>query len=182
MEIGVDFIDWHKTGTVYLDINTGEPIDLANTLRQHKGHLDCEVMLNDEARTRVRLVATPVDQTTAEQRRCKAKKETRGRNPSQAVLELMHWTIFITTMAKETDFAQLFGIYRLRGRIEVMFKAWKNNLNLHVIHQVSKLEIHICLTVILIMITVGMGHLHRLCHTKIFHAYCHLRLGSLPRV
>jgi hypothetical protein len=114
----------------------------------------------------VRLVAAPVNSATAEERRRKAKKETKGRNPSKAVLELMDWTIFITNMGKETDFTQLLDIYGLRWRIEVIFKAWKSNLNFHVIHRVSELELHICLTASLIMITVGVGHLHQLCHAK----------------
>ena len=169
MVIGADFIYWHKTGNVYLDINTGEPINLAKTLRQNKGHLDCEVILNDkDSRTRVRLVAASVDQATAEQRRRKAKKETRGHNPSRAVLELMNWTVFITNIGKETGFPKLLDIYGLRWRIEVIFKAWKSNLNFHVIHRVSELELRICLTASLVMITVGIGHLHQLCHAKMF--------------
>jgi hypothetical protein len=168
MVIGADFIYRHKTGTIYLDPDTGEEIDLAETLRQKKGRLDCEVTLNDESRTRVRLVAAPVDQATAEKRRRKAKKETKGHNPSRAVLELMDWTIFITNMGKEVGFTQLLDIYGLRWRIEVIFKAWKSNLNFHVIHRVSELELRICLTASLIMITVGIGHLYQLCHAEMF--------------
>jgi len=46
----------------------------------------------------VRLMAAPVDEETANLRRMKAKRETRGHNPSKALLELMDWTIFITTI------------------------------------------------------------------------------------
>lgn len=168
MKVGADFIYRHKTGTIYLDTDTGEEIDLAEALRQNKGHLDREVTLNDKSRTRVRLVAAPVNSAIAEERRRKAKKETKGRNPSKAVLELMDWTIFITNMGKEIGFTQLLDIYGLRWRIEVIFKAWKSNLNFHVIHRISELELHICLTASLIMITVGIGHLHQLCHAKMF--------------
>ena len=54
------------------------------------------------------------------------------------------------------------------GGPQVIFKAWKSNLNFHVIHRVSELELGICLTASLIMITVGIGHLHQICHAKMF--------------
>ena len=62
---------------------------------------------------RVRLVAAPVSEQTATLWRMKAKKETKGHNPSAAVLELK-----------------------------------------------------ICLTAKLVSITVGMGHLYRLCYQR----------------
>ena len=130
----------------------------------------CEVLLNDEAGTRVRLVAVavPVDPAIAEERRRKAKKETKGHHPSRAVLDLMDWTIFITTLPKKVDFACLFAIYGLRWRIEIIFKAWKSTMNFHVIHRVSALELRICLTASLITITMGTGHLYKLCYARIY--------------
>ena len=68
----------------------------------------------------------------------KARKETKGHNPSKAVLELMDWTIFITTIpAPIADFARILAIYGLRWRIEVIFKAWKSHMNFHLLHRVS---------------------------------------------
>jgi len=90
-----DFIYRHKTGTFYLDTETHLPVDLPALLKQ-RGNLDMEVLLNNKQRTRVRLLSAPVDAETANLRRMKAKKQTRGHNPSKAVLELMDWTIFIT--------------------------------------------------------------------------------------
>lgn len=166
--IGADFIYRHKTGFIYLDPETGEPIALAEILRKNKGRLDREVALNDPARTRVRLVAAPVSQAVAEERRRKAKKDHKGHNPSRAVLELMDWTIFITSLGKEVGFACVLDIYGLRWRIEIIFKAWKSNMKFHIIHRVSELELKICLTASLIMITVGLGHLHGLCQAKMY--------------
>ncbi len=41
----------------------------------------------------------------------KAKRETPGHNPSKAVLELMDWTIFLTTIpAILSDFARILAI------------------------------------------------------------------------
>jgi hypothetical protein len=105
-EAGADCIYRHKTGTIYLDPQTLDPIDLPALLRA-QGCLDLEVLLNNASRTRARLVTAPVGTETANLRRMKAKKETRGHHPSPEVLELMDWTIFITTIPR--------GFGRLQG-------------------------------------------------------------------
>lgn len=161
-----DFIYRHKTGTIYLDPETKEALDLAGILR-HEGRIDRQVMLNDGSETCVRLVASPVSEETAALRRMKAKKEVKGRNPSKAVLELMGWTIFITSLCEEVSFGEVLEIYGLRWRIEVIFKAWKSNMSFDVIHRVSALEFRIHITARLIMITVGTGHLYKLCYQRI---------------
>jgi hypothetical protein len=168
-QVGADFIYRHKTGTLYRDVRSDVQLDLAALLRRH-GSLDREVALNDAARTRVRLVAAPVNQQTADLRRMKAKKEMKGHNPSQAVLELMGWTIFLTSLGPEVSFSALLETYGLRWRIEVIFKAWKSHMDFHVIHRVSALELKICLSAKLVSITVGMGHLYRRCHERMREA------------
>lgn len=169
LQAGACFIYRHKTGTIYRDGQSDEPVDLPKLLRRH-GNLDQVVTLNDAARTRVRLVAAPVSQQTAALRRMKAKKETRGHNPSAAVLELMGWTIFLTNLGPAVSFSALLEIYGLRWRIEVIFKAWKSQMDFDVIHRVSALELKICLTAKLVSITVGMGHLYRLCYQRMREA------------
>lgn len=111
-EAGADCIYRHKTGTTYLDLQTGQPIDLLALLK-NQGQLDLEVLLNNEARTHVRLVTAPVDAETANRRRRKAKIETHGHHPSPAVLALMDWTIFITTIpATLASFKEILGDLR----------------------------------------------------------------------
>jgi hypothetical protein len=135
---GGDCIYRHKTGTAYLDPETLQPIGLPDQLRSQQW-LDMKVLLNNPSRTPVRLVAAPVDQETANLRRMKAKRENKGHNPSKAVLELMDWTIFITTIPDTlADFARILAIYGIRWRIEVIFKAWKSHMKFHLLHRVSK--------------------------------------------
>jgi hypothetical protein len=149
---GADCIYRHKTGTIYLDPNTLDPIDLPALLKGH-GQIDREVLLNNASRTRVRLVTAPVDTETANLRRMKAKKETRGHHPSQAVLELMDWTIFITTIpATLASFKEILAIYGLRWRIEIIFKAWKSHMKFPLLHRVSKLQMAILLKARLLII------------------------------
>ena len=156
----------HKTGTTYLDEQTGEPIDLLAELRRN-GKLDRTVMLGDRERTRVRLVSAPVSEEVANHRRMKAKKEMRGHNPSAEVLALMDWTIFLTTAAKEVDFAAILRIYGLRWRIEIIFKTWKSHLNFDAIHRVSDVGLRSILTMRLVMITEGTNVLYRCCHSHV---------------
>jgi hypothetical protein len=148
-----DCIYRHKTGTLYLDPQTGQPIDLLALLK-NQGRLDLEVWLNHAARTPVRLVTAPVAVETANLRRRKAKKEAKGHHPSAAVLELMDWTIFITTIpAPLASFKDILAIYGLRWRIEIIFKAWKSHLKFPLLHRVSKLQLAILLKARLLIIT-----------------------------
>ena len=151
-DAGADCIYRHKTGTVYLDPKTLDPIDLPALLK-HQGCLDREVLLNNASRTRVRLVTAPVDQETASLRRMRAKKQAVGHHPSQAVLELMDWTIFITTIpAALAGFKAILAIYGLRWRIEIIFKAWKSHMKFPLLHRVSKLQLAILLKARLLII------------------------------
>jgi hypothetical protein len=157
---GADCIYRHKTGMHYLAPETLAPIDLPAMLRQH-GALDMEVLLNNPDRTRVRMIAAPIDQESANVRRMKARKDTKGHNPSHAVLELMDWSIFITTIpAAEADFERILAIYGLRWRIEIIFKAWKSHMNFHRLHRVSKRQMSILLKARLLLITCATNILH----------------------
>ncbi len=152
---GADTIYRHKTGFTYLDVETGQPLDLL-ALLQEQGSLDREVLLNNPQRTRVRLLAAPVSAETANLRRMRAKKETKGHNPSRAVLALMDWTLFITTIgADKADFKKILQLYGLRWRIEVIFKAWKSHLKFGVLHQVSVIQMRVLLHARLLVIAAA---------------------------
>jgi len=159
-----DCIYRHKTGTTYLDPITGEEINLLELL-QANDYIDQIVMLNNTERTEVRLLSAPVNEETANLRRMKAKKENKGHNPSQAVLALMDWTIFITNIPKErATFSMIFTIYGLRWRIEIIFKAWKSHMNFDNIHRVSQIQLMIILNTRLLRIMIFTNHLYRSCY------------------
>ncbi len=166
-ETGADCIYRHKTGTTYLNAQTKHPINLMAELRRHNGKLDRIVLLNNEEQTPVRLVSAPVSKEVANQRRMKAKKQTKGHHPSEEVLALMGWTTFLTTAAPEVDFAGILKIYGLRWRIEVIFKTWKSHLSFEQIHRVSDIGLRSILTMRLVMITEGTNVFYRLCHSQV---------------
>jgi len=178
VQAGAHCIYRHKTGTTYLDPATLQPLDLL-ALLQKQGHLDLPVLLNNPQRTAVRLVAAPVDESTAALRRMKAKKETKGHNPSKEVLALMDWTIFLTTIpATEAGFESILALYGLRWRIEIIFKSWKSHLHFATLHRVSKTQLHILLGARLLVITALTSTLYKLCHQQLW-IRCQRRLSLL---
>ena len=99
--------------------------------------------------------------------RIRARKETKGLNPSQAVLELMDWTIFITTMPETAaPFRDILASYGLRWRIEVIFKAWKSGLGFHVVHRGSERQLRLLLAARLLVIAAIV---HRMAGAKQGH-------------
>ncbi len=167
-----DCIYRHKHKTTYLDPQTGQPLDLLRLL-QRDGHLDRMVWLNNDDHTRVRLVAVPVDEETANVRRMKAKREVKGHCLSQETLNLMSWTIFITTIPKHlASFTELLAIYGLRWRIENIFKTWKSNMSFAAIHNVSEDQLR---TIILARLSMIVIIYHRLFIPLCHHIRDHFR-------
>jgi hypothetical protein len=131
-----------------------------------------DVCLNDSHRTKVRLLAVPVNEEIANQRRMKAKKEMRGHNPAADLLNLMAWSIFITTIPKEqADFKRILIIYGLRWRIEIIFKGWKSHLQFAKLHNVSENQLRVILTARFIMIVICMQNIYNPCYNRIFSKY-----------
>ncbi len=154
LKAGADCIYRYKSRMAYLDATTKQPIDILELLKKHK-KLDMEVCLNNPEHSTIRLIAQPVSQEIANKRRMKAKKEMRGHNPGKDVLELMGWTIYVTTIAKgKATYDQIAAIYRCRWRIEQIFKAWKSHMEFDNIHNVSYHQAMVLMTARLILIVV----------------------------
>lgn len=154
IESRADCIYRHKFKSVYLDPDTHKNINLIDLLVEHH-KLDMEVCLTDTERTKVRLIARPVAPEIANVRRMKAKKEIKGHNPPPEMLFLMSWTIFITTIPQaQADFQRILLIYKLRWRIEIIFKIFKSHMNFSKVHNVSEQQLTILLTARFIMIVV----------------------------
>jgi hypothetical protein len=143
---GAHCIYRHKSAFTYLDVDTGQALDLTTLLEQH-GTLDREVLLHNPERTRVRLLAAPVDEETANRRQQQLKRETKGHRPGAELLRQQRWTILITTIpAALASFTTILALYALRWRIEIIFKTWKCSLNFAAIHNVSEPQLRLLLT------------------------------------
>jgi len=127
---GAYFLSRYRHGLKVYELN-GQPLDLLGELKA-QGSLDRWVLLG-EARVRARLVALPAPQALANARRRLARANHDGRSqPSAARLALLGWTILITNVSAEVWTAeQVLAVYRLRWRIEIVFKTWKSHLGLH---------------------------------------------------
>jgi hypothetical protein len=126
---GASFLSRFKQGVRGYDL-TGQPLDLARELKA-QGRFDREVLLGAN-RVRVRVVALPAPEAVANERRRKARANHDGRlNPSREHRCLMGWNIFLTNVNRAVWPAKaLAPLYRLRWRIEMIFKAWKSHLGL----------------------------------------------------
>jgi hypothetical protein len=128
----VSFLTRYKHGINLYDPQSGELWDLKAQLMAC-GCLDRPVLLGPE-RAPMRLVALPVPEEVANLRRHRAKASAqrhRRSPPSAAHLFLMGWNIFLTNVpASIWPPRTLAAIYRLRWRIEIIFKTWKSHLGL----------------------------------------------------
>lgn len=143
----------YKFNMVLMNPETDKPIDLIPLLRKAKC-LDMKVMLNNESKTIVRILAYPVSKAIADCRRMKAKNEKK-KQPSKEYLESLSWSIYITTITDESiDYTFVYKAYSLRWRIEIIFKSWKSNMGFDKIHHVSKIQLNVLLISRFIMIII----------------------------
>ena len=124
------FLSRYRHGVGLFDPQTDQALDLAGLLRAGQGW-DGEVLLGQQ-KIRVRLVAQPVPEAVANERRRKARNNRDRRlNPSSERLFLLGWNIFVTNVPRSVWPAEVLQpIYRVRWRIEIIFKAWKSHLGL----------------------------------------------------
>jgi hypothetical protein len=126
------FLSRYRHGVKPHDPKTGKPLNL-KALLKNSGSLDQDVLLGPE-RVAVRLVALPVPEEVANLRRHKAKisAQQRHRSPPGAEhLFLMGWNLYLTNVPATTwPPKTLAAVYRLRWRIEIVFKTWKSHLGL----------------------------------------------------
>ncbi len=166
-----DCIYRYKFKVQLLDINTFKPIDLTKMLKRN-GNLDLEVRLNNKEKTIVRIVSAPVNKTVANERRRKAKKESKSKNPSKKFLEQLDWTVFITTIPKEkADFTTILKLYSLRWRIEIIFKSWKSNMNFSKYHNVSAIQLYVIVLARFIMAMLFTHYIYAKCKTVIYELF-----------
>jgi hypothetical protein len=124
---GIFFISRMKKHVNIFSKKDEPSIDLAKMLKK-RGSLDIEVFLGEKEKLPVRLIALPVKEDIASERRRKARTNRDKRcSPNKEHLYLLGWELFITNVGKEVlspkDIAEL---YFIRWRIETIFKSWKS--------------------------------------------------------
>jgi hypothetical protein len=128
IEVEAFFVSRCRADMTFYDPRTHRPLDLSAELRRC-GRLDRDVLLGAQ-QVPMRLVALPMPEAVANQRRRKAKVNQRCR-PTAKRLFLLGWSILITNVPRSVWTPKVVAaIYRLRWRIEMIFKAWKSHLGL----------------------------------------------------
>ena len=113
-------------------------------------------MARDKERLPVRLVAVPVPESVANQRRRKAKNNRDKRcRPSKKSLELLGWQIFITNVDRSVwDTKSAATVYGIRWRIEIIFKTWKSHFQLNNVPSGSSAQVEACVLAKLLYLTL----------------------------
>ncbi len=162
--LGAFFISRLKYNVGIYSSADGKLIDLAKTLRKDK-QFDMQIKLGKKEKVPVRLVAIPLSDSVANERRRKAKdkmkKDTRL-NYSKEYLFLLGWGIYITNVDEETwSEKDILAIYSLRWRIEIIFKSWKSGLKFLTIPDANRIRIEAYLLTKLIIITIIHAYYYR---------------------
>jgi len=135
--------------------DTGERFDLLGSLRKH-GTLDCTLLAGSQERLPVRVVAIPVPEHVAGERRRKLlHNRDRRLNPDPTHLALLGWEIFLTNVPQNIwDAKTVCHIYGVRWRIEIVFKSWKSHFKIHAFDHPTPTEVELLIYARLIYITL----------------------------
>ena len=131
IEASAFFVSRYRHDTRIADPSTHKPLNLLKLLNK-QGSFDGWVLLGAEEKLRVRLVALPVPDAVANQRR-RTLHQNRDRRhvPTKEHILLLGWNIFVSNVPETIWSAETFQVvYRLRWRIETLFKAFKSHLRL----------------------------------------------------
>jgi hypothetical protein len=106
-----------------------EPLDLLKTLSAGSIFFSQQVLMGAQHKIPVRLVAQRLTDECADRRRQKLKEghRRRGIKPSQELLALQSWSIYITnTSETQINHQHIHQTYALRWQIELIFKLSKS--------------------------------------------------------
>lgn len=129
------FLSRYRYGNNVYDAETEQRIHLAKELKKAKKKgqtiVEKQVLVGRVDKVPMRLVAIRVPQQVEQQRRRKVLKDRNKRlNHSEDYMDLLAWTIFVTNVSEQVwTPQQILHVYGYRWRIEIIFKAWKSQLN-----------------------------------------------------
>lgn len=131
------FLSRMRMEVLLYDPKSGARID-TRKLFKNRNLVDMLVLLGNDERFPVRLIGVPVPAAVADKCRREAKKERKEKNggcPKAETLRLLSWNILVTNVPYSvwSPHSAAFA-YRLRWRIEIIFKAWKSFLSLTDVH------------------------------------------------
>jgi hypothetical protein len=120
---------------IYLKKEDSTPLNILEFIKKklkHKECLDREIYLGKKKlKTRIVILKLP-DEVVNERLRKAHREAQRARSTlSELKKALLSYTIFITNLSSEKySYKDLCLLYRVRWRIELLFKEWKSQLNI----------------------------------------------------
>lgn len=110
----------------------GSLLNLLAELRAATGDiLELPVLAGATAKLPVRMVAVRLGPQEAAERRRKAKADRDKRLKwTEERAELLGWSITLDNLPAELAAKQVYPIYALRWRVEIVFKSWKSHLGM----------------------------------------------------
>lgn len=135
--------------------STGKRFDLLGNLKKY-GILDEALLAGSEERLPVRVVAIPLPEPVAAERRRKLLHSRDKRlNPDRTDLALLGWEIFLTNVPQKIwDAPTVSRIYGVRWRIEIIFKSWKSHFKIHAFDHPTPTEVELLIYGRLLHITL----------------------------
>ena len=126
-----------------------------------KKFIDKEVLIGTKQQIKIRLIALPVPPQQAAQRRRKALADRDKRlNHTPQYYELLGYSIYITNISpNQCQPEEIFQLYKLRWRIEIIFKSWKSCFSLEkLIHHQCKNAIRVNCIIYLMLLYIYLFH------------------------
>lgn len=159
-EKGACFISRLRYGISIFQSDAITPIDLLNELKKNN-NLDINVCIGAKERLPVRLVAIPVPQKVASERRRRAKTDRDRRlNPGKKHLALLSWNIFVLNIDCDVlKPEQVAELYNCRWRIETIFKSWKSHFSITNVPNASVIRVKCYIYAMLIFITIFQSYI-----------------------
>ena len=122
-----------QPGTYLFDVD-GEVIDLPrylpNKAEQKTTQFEMDVTVGVKERVKARVLLWKLPDEAAARRRAKLKENAQkhGRLPSEDMLALCDWNLYITNVEKaKLSLEECFLLYSVRWQIELLFKLWKSH-------------------------------------------------------
>jgi hypothetical protein len=157
---GIYFISRKTYKTQVFNSVTGKEIDILKELNKN-GYIDKEVIIGKSHQINARLVVTPVSLAQAQERKRRAKNDRDKRlNHSEKYYKLLGYNIFITNIpAEKCSSKAVQQLYKLRWRIEIIFKSWKSCFSIEkIIHSQCCNVVRVNCTIYLMLLYIYLFH------------------------
>lgn len=154
------FLSRKSYTTKVFETKTGAEINILKELRKNK-FIDREVLIGKKHQIKVRLIALPIPVAQAKERRRKANKDRDRRlNHSTEYYQLLGYCIFITNISPKNCTAEaITQLYKLRWRIEIIFKSWKSCFSLEkLIHRQCTNVVRVKCIIYLMLLYIYLFH------------------------